>query len=534
MTWYQNYPHSAYWPEPIERFYQTTGGEPSGTPLAPRALHLSTLDVLFIAEVMSLPRRPWGIVTWMAEMFGVSRQTLYDLPERVRQRFSLLPEAAPVIPSDERRRLQRTVLTAAFPGKMAIRPMQAMLQEAFGVSRSVGWISELLTEAGERAGRILAKAPLASLGPVLVVRDEKFFQNKPILMVIEPLSAAILGIWALPDRQAETWALALTELTDRGLQIAGVVEDMARMYDKSQDLADLDLPSQKDVWHLLRDARQLLKDLERRTYRAMKKSHELEKKLQKAWDDERFDQYVAAVEEEERLLSLHQDLSEWLFHLADAFELVDERSGEIRDREINGWLLDEVIQALAAIAIPAVQRFARRLRRHRSALLTFLDWLTLRLQSFYDQLAQLLPAPADQDRFTRLVARSWRLQQALTNGRTHVRTWLDDLFQELDAWFAFYPQLRPLAQQLTQALDAAIRSSAMIETINGLLAQFLVNRRSFRNDVTRQNYLNLFALWHNMRPFARGKRQGQSPYQRAGIELGSDDWLTLLGYPPAI
>ncbi len=331
------------------------------------------------------------------------------------------------------------MLTAAFPGKMAIRPMQ----EAFGFSRSVGWISELLTEAGVRAGRILAKAPLASLGPVLVVRDENFFQNEPILMVIEPVSAVILGIWALPDRQAETWALALTELTDRGLQIAGVVEDMARMYDKSQDLADLDLPSQKDVWHLLRDAGQLRKDLERRTYRAMKKSDDLEKKLQKAWDDAVFDRYVAAVEEEERLLGLHQELSEWLSHLADAFELVDERRGEIRDREINGWLLDEVIQALAAIEIPEVQRFARRLRRHQNALLTFLDWLTLRLQPFYDQLAQLLPAPADQDRFTRLVARSWRLQKALTNGHAHVRPWLEALSQELDAWFAFLPPATP-------------------------------------------------------------------------------------------
>ncbi len=534
MTWYQNCSHSAYWPEPIERFYQATGGQPSGETLAPRAPHLSLSDILFMTGVMSSPQRPWGIVTWMAEMFDVSRQTVYDLTDRVRQRFSLPPRVAPVIPSDEGHRLQRTALTAAFPGKMAIRPMQEVMQEAFGASRSVGWISELLTEAGERAGRILAKAPLASLGPVLVVRDEKFFQNKPILMVIEPVSAAILGIWALTDRQAETWALALTELTDRGLQIAGVIEDMARMYDKSQDLADLDLPSQKDVWHLLRDARQLLKDLERRTYRAMKKSYALEKKLQKAWDDVRFDQYVAAVEEEEHLLSLHQELSEWLFHLADAFELVDERSGEIRDRAINGWLLDEVIQALADLEIPAVQRFAQRLRRHRNALLTFLDWLTLRLQPFYDQLAQLLPTPADQHRFTRLAARLWRLHQALTNGRTHVRTWRDDLSQELETWFAFYPQLRPLAQQLTQALNAAIRSSAMIETINGLLAQFLVNRRSFRNDVTRQNYLNLFALWHNMRPFARGKRQGQSPYQRAGIELGSDDWLTLLGYPPVI
>ncbi len=534
MTWYQNCPHSVHWPEPIEGFYQATGGRRSGTPLAPKAPHLSTLDALFIAEVMSLPQRPWGVVTWMAEMFGVSRQAIYDLAERVRQRFSLLPEAVPDAAPDERRRLQRTALTAAFPGKMAIRPMQEVLQEAFGVSRSVGWISELLTEAGEQAGRVLTDVPLAQFGPVLVVRDETFFQNKPILIVIEPVSAAILGIWALPDRQAETWALALTELSDRGLQIAGVVEDMARMYDKSQDLADLDLPSQKDVWHVLRDASQLLKDLERRTYRAMKKSHELEKKLQKAWDDARFDQYVAAVEEEERLLNLHQELSAWLFHLADAFELVDARSGEIRDRAINGWLLDEVIQALTSIAIPEVQRFAQRLERHRDALLTFLHWLTLRLQPFYEQLAQLLPSPADQHRFTRLAARLWRLQQALTNGRTHVRTWLDDLSQELESWFAFYPQLRPLAQLLTQALDAAIRSSAMIENINGLLAQFLVNRRSFRNDVTLQNYLNLFALWHNMRPFARGKRQGQSPYQRAGVDLGSDDWLTLLGYPPAI
>ncbi len=535
MTSYQNYPHSAHWPEPIEHFYQVISGQPSGKALAPKAPHLSTPDILFMTGVMSSPHRPWGIVTWMAKTFEVSRQTVYDLPKRVLQRLSSPPKAAPVVhpKEDEKYRIQRTVLTAAFPGKMAFRPMQEMLQEAFGVRRSVGWLSELLTEAGKQAGRILADVPLAQLGPVLVVRDEKFFQNKPILMVIEPVSAAILGIWALPDRQAETWALALTELADRGLQIAGVVEDMARMYDKSQELAGLDLPTQKDVWHLLRDAGQLLKDLERRAYRAMKKSDKLEKRLQKAWDDERFDRYVAAVEEEERLCDLHQELGEWLSHLADAFELVDERSGEIRDRQINGWLLDEVIQALAAIPLPAVQRFARRLHRHRDPLLTFLDWLTLRLQPFYEQLVRLLPSPTDQNRFTRLAARLWRLQQALTNGHARVRPHLEVLSQELEAWFASCPRLRSSAQYLTQALSAAIRSSAMIENVNGLLAQFLVNRRSFRNDVTRQNYLNLFALWHNMRPFARGKRQGQSPYQRAGIELASDDWLTLLGYPPA-
>jgi hypothetical protein len=34
-----------------------------------------------------------------------------------------------------------------------------------------------------------------------------------------------------------------------------------------------------------------------------------------------------------------------------------------------------------------------------------------------------------------------------------------------------------------------------------------------------------------MRRFERGKRQGQSPWQIAGIDPGSDDWLALLGYP---
>jgi hypothetical protein len=34
-----------------------------------------------------------------------------------------------------------------------------------------------------------------------------------------------------------------------------------------------------------------------------------------------------------------------------------------------------------------------------------------------------------------------------------------------------------------------------------------------------------------MRIFERGKRQGKSPYQIAGIDPDADDWLALIGYP---
>lgn len=88
-----------------------------------------------------------------------------------------------------------------------------------------------------------------------------------------------------------------------------------------------------------------------------------------------------------------------------------------------------------------------------------------------------------------------------------------------------------MADQLSRMLDAACRTSSLIENINGLLKQFLHNHRAFRSPETLQLYLNLFVLWHNLRVFERGKRRGKSPYQWAGIDPGHADWLTLLGYP---
>ena len=112
-----------------------------------------------------------------------------------------------------------------------------------------------------------------------------------------------------------------------------------------------------------------------------------------------------------------------------------------------------------------------------------------------------------------------------------LRSTTQRLTQELDSLLTVSPALHPFAQRLPEILDAACRASSLVENLNGLLKQFLHNRRAFRNPATLQLYLNLFTLWHNMRIFQRGKRQGQSPYQRAGIQTDSDDWLTLLGYP---
>ena len=74
------------WPAPLEGMYQLLGGGPA-TEVAPKLPHLGLADILFMTLVMSLPkqRRPWGIVTWMAWVFQLSRPSVYALTERVQE-----------------------------------------------------------------------------------------------------------------------------------------------------------------------------------------------------------------------------------------------------------------------------------------------------------------------------------------------------------------------------------------------------------------------------------------------------------------
>lgn len=445
------------WPEPLETIWQVLGGEPAGQ-LAPKLPHLGLADILFMTTVMSLTRtdRPWGIVTWMAEVFAVSRPGLYALTQRVKER--LLAEQPPVTlpgfgaeptrPTIELspNRLARTTLTAACPGKMAIRPTQQLLVEAFGQSRSVGWVSELLSQAGQRAGQVLARIDTTALNNVSVARDETFFQGQPLLLVIDPVSTTILLAQACPDRQADTWGAALLLAQEGGATIQGVVEDMARMYPKSQQAADLELAVQKDSWHIQRDGRKVRRELERAAFRATHQVLKLEQQLLKQWDDQLFiEQYIPAVAHEERCYDQHDQFAHWLAHLDDALELVDWRSSEIRERATNEWLLTETLTAMARIDQPRLQQSVKTLRRHQPQLLTSLDWLAGSLTPCQTQLAQLLPQPAQQQAFCRSVARYWRLRQALINGHPHFRPQARQAETTLHALLADQPQLQPLA-----------------------------------------------------------------------------------------
>jgi hypothetical protein len=526
------------WPEVMEGSWQGLG---TGTgKLLSQVSHLSLSDELFIGAVAASPRgqRPWGAISWIADVFAISRPTVYALGKRIVERLrspdSVAPQASSIRAEGDKsdERLNRLVLKCAFPGKVALRPMQEILHEALGETCSIGTLSQFLFKAGQRAGKTLRQVDYSPLGAVIVVRDETYWQEWPILLVIEPVSTTILLGVMSPDCQAETWGAALLVAQDQGASIAGLIEDMARMYPQSQALAGVDVDVQKDTWHVIQAGKQVRCDLEREALSAVRQVDEIEKRLNKGWQDKVFyDQYIPAVEKMEHLLEQHDTFAVWYDHLCDALELVDWRSGEIRDRSINGWLLNETLNAMTSIDHARVQTFVKTLRRHQDSLLTFLDWMAASLTAYQSRLAQTIDDPANQHLFIRAIARCWRLRQALINGQTSFRNLAQQAEASLHTLTQDSPLLAQLATQLMSLLDAAGHTSSLIECINGLLKSFLLNRQAFRNIDTAQAYLNLFILWHNMRVYQRGKRKGKSPFQWAGIDPGCEDWLALLGFP---
>ena len=198
-----------------------------------------------------------------------TRQTIYTIANSILDPFivaeshdqsSLLsdhpsaqPEPVPETSGVPDYQLERAILKLAFPGSVSIRPMREILTETLGVTPSIGFISQLLSKAGQLAGQFLSQLDYGHLEAIVALRDETFFNGKPILLLVEPRSGMIVQATASDDRKSDTWATILLTMEDQNLQIKGLVEDMAIAFPASLKLINHPAQSKKDHWHLMRN-----------------------------------------------------------------------------------------------------------------------------------------------------------------------------------------------------------------------------------------------------------------------------------------
>jgi len=214
-------------------------------------------DRLDIVRRFLEPDRTWGEVVNLERGYDLSRTAIHNIVKRVKILFEpRLPGPVPclkqVLPcgtalcppvvedkarsrEEETRIRNRLILTSVFPGGATMRPLEEILAEASVEGRSAPTIWRFVNKAGAQARQILEQVDYAevSLPLITVAIDETYFDGRPILFVVEPISLAICGFYVPTDndRSSETWTPFLLILQeDQHLDIFGGVGDAAKPY----------------------------------------------------------------------------------------------------------------------------------------------------------------------------------------------------------------------------------------------------------------------------------------------------------------
>jgi len=387
---------------------------------------------------------------------------------------------------------------------------------------SAGKVSRIVTRYGRRAGLILTDEKVTDSFDEADI-DELFAGRRPALTVVEPASLAIGAVELSHSRDGKNWQVVL----ERFKHLRYVASDLGRGLKAGIGLCAHILRHQPDVWHLL------VRPLSRITRR-------LEAQLNKAWDVERQalaqhqrpkgegKLYAPSLTRIQKDVADHFDRMEAYYQgmesLFEAFDpIVDEPGApHLRSRKEAQALLAQALEKFSHVGDAHLDAWCKKIDTQREDLFVFLDQLHQQLST--------TPLKGVEDENQANTLRQLVLSEILLSRQrqqsadasvvgAYQRVWqqiarLGDLQQHYTVW----------REAIAACLYRPRRSSSLVETINSPVRTLQQIHKNLS-----QPLLDLYALRHNMTPFGNGRRRrGQSPYQRLGVDLGTDNWLEAL------
>jgi hypothetical protein len=445
-----------------------------------------------------LPEREWGRVTELAEQHGVSRTILYEIRDRARQ---ALVEV--LGPRDAGRPTQSATLTvdkdlidraiAVWPMLTGtVRGIQQGLKLILNVRRSVGYISQTLTAAGEQstAYNVQVTIPL----PILGEADEIFQGRQPCLTVVDGRSFLAVNLTPAKSRDGTTWGVTFLDLKARGIQFQDLASDGGTGLLAGVREAKLAIPLRPDLFHILQDAHRLTQRLERAAYRAIETAERARQAEREAQGLERrrgprlkitVPLPQAEIEEAQAIATF--DLWVWLLgEIRQALEPITPDGRLVAVTETKATL-ETAVELLKELNHPEITTFANDLQQKIPALIAPLEWLEQQLASA----RQGLDAATET-----FILWTWQHRQDL----------------ELNIATDFPETLQPVVHAFWDTLSLFHRSSSLAESLHSWLRPHLQIHRGMPKWL-----LPLLQLFWNHHPFERGKRAGHSPLELAGV-----------------
>jgi len=395
--------------------------------------------------------------------------------------------------------------------RSSTRGVVELLRDVFDHKMSVGTVHNIAQDAIQKI-RALEQPNLAN---VRIPALDEIFQGRPVLVGADTASSYCFLLSIEDHRDADTWAIRLLELQERGYAPQATIADFGAGLRAGQALATPGVDCRGDVFHAVYEITPVVTYLENRAYDAILTHDKLAHKKAKA---RRRGQKTESK-------SLGGKTGAAARAAAKAIAVADDVGCLVR------WLQDDVLavsgcpypercqlydfivaefQARASLCPHRLGPVVTLLTNQRQGLLAFaaqLDQDLTALATEYQVAVETVREVLDVQRIDQRRSERWRREAAL-------RQKLGGLFWSLNA------AVQELAKQV-------VRASSVIENVNSRLRNYFFLRKQLGPD-----YLVLLKFFLNHRRFLRSEhpdRVGKSP---AELLTGATHphWLEMLGY----
>jgi hypothetical protein len=454
-------------------------------------------------------------ITELSRSQGVSRPFVYEQKHKAQ---TALNKAFEEQGQDDERVLFYLPVTKAWLRQLAIaiifichgsiRSVVELFRDLLDVPISVGHVHNIVMKTVPIVQELQKTESLVNVK--VGAHDEIFQGHAPVLVGIAPHSTYCYLLSPEEKRDAETWAIRLMELSDKGLRPENTVADFGLGLRAGQTLAwGEDTPCFGDVFHAEMDFGRMAAYQENRAFGALTTELELERKMEKAKRHGKGNKYS-------KPMAIASEKSQIAVKLADELNILstwlrdDILAMSPMDYPTRRGLLDFVIDELRSrepIEPYRIRPLRVMLENQGNALLAFAMQIDKKLET----VAVESKVP---------VALLRELLGVLCNDKKNtadtasIRNRMGNAFESAEI-------------AVRKILTEIVRASSMVENFNSRLRNYFFLRKSIGSE-----YLILLRFFLNHRRFLRSEyeeRVGKSP---AELLTGKEHphWLELLGF----
>lgn len=415
------------------------------------------------------------------------------------------------------------ILSYRLEGAMSLGAISTIMKRERLDYSSKSTIGKSLSDMGALIPSI-ESIPLDESFKITALADEIFIGSKPILITVEPKSAVILNIQLVDDRSGATWSDHIDYLTSsRDIEIINTVTDQGSGLLSGINDSLTGVHQQPDTFHALSHRLgDFIRILKTKAYGAIASEYErervcLSRSTQKSFD-EKAKLYEDACIKTVKAIEKYENFS-YLYRHAIRQLNPFHSNGEIRDADKARGEIETAIELLELLEHEKINKEVKSIKKILPDLLNYFEQTK-------ESIAVCKSLGISDDAIKSL-SLEWQWEKSVIKAKKaqRKRDAKDKrLFYIEQSNQILGDRYEDIKAKVFDELDNIIQASSMVENINSILRPYLDRSK---NQVT-QEFLNLFAFYHNHRRFVDGKRKGKTPMEILTGKKQKKDWIELL------